>query len=62
MSYGDLRGRVVARLIGLFKIRNILSETGGVRHQILLHVLNPINPGRFRLLSGDIPVGKQTSG
>jgi len=30
-SYGDLQGRGVVRLVELFKIRNILSESGGVR-------------------------------
>jgi len=29
-SYGDLRGRVVAPLLALFKIRNVLSEAAGV--------------------------------
>jgi len=29
-NYGDLRGRVVARLLALFKIRNILSEAAAV--------------------------------
>jgi len=29
-SYGDLRGRVVARFLALFKIRNVLSEAAGV--------------------------------
>ena len=29
-NYGDLQGRVVARLLALFKIRNILSEAAAV--------------------------------
>ena len=31
-SYGDLRGRVVARLLALFKIRNVLSGAGDAHH------------------------------
>jgi len=52
----------VARLVGRFKIRNILSETGGFRHLALLSMLDPINAGRLYLASGHIQVGKQTSG
>ena len=51
----------MANLVGLFKIRNVLSEAGGVRCLALLRVLNPIKAGRFHLASGHIRVGKQTS-
>jgi len=58
-SYGDLRGRGVVCLVGLFKIRNIVSEAGGVRRQALLCVINLINAGRFHLASGHLQVGKR---
>jgi hypothetical protein len=49
-------------LVGLFKIRNILSEAAGVRRLALLRVLDPINAGRFHLASGHIRVGKRPGG
>ena len=52
----------MARLVELFKIRNILSEAGGVQRLALLPVLDPINAGRFHLASSHIQVGKRTSG
>jgi len=52
----------VAQLLALFKIRNVFSEAAGVRRLALLHVLNPINSGRFHLASGHIRVGKRRSG
>jgi len=61
-SYGDLRGREVANLVGLFKIRNILIEDIGVRRLAFLSVLDPINVGRLHLASSHIQVGKRTSG
>ena len=61
-SYGDLRGRGVAQLLALFKIRNVFSEGAGVRCLALLCVLDPINSGRFHLASGHIQVGKRCSG
>jgi len=61
-SYGDLRGRGVASLVGQFKIRNILSEARGVRFLALLRVLDPINAGRFQLATSHIRVGKWTIG
>ena len=51
----------MARLVGLFKIRNILSEARGVWRQALPCVLDLINAARFHLASGYIPVGKRTS-
>jgi len=44
----------VARLLALFKIRNILSETAAVHHLGLVRILNPINGGRFHIPSGHI--------
>jgi hypothetical protein len=61
-SYGDLRGRAVARLLALFKIRNVLSEAAGVHRLALVRVLDPINGGRFHLASGHIRVGKRSTG
>jgi len=58
----DPCGRGVAQLLALFKIRNVFSEAAGVRPLALLHVLDPINSGRFHLASGDIQVGKWRSG
>jgi len=50
-NYGDLRGRMVARLLALFKIRNILSEAAAVHRLALVPILNPINGGRFHIPS-----------
>jgi len=52
VNYGDLQGRVVARLIALFKIRNILSEAAAVHRLALVRILHPINGGRFHIPSG----------
>jgi len=60
-SYGDLRGRGVAQLLALFKIRTVFSEASGVRRLALLRVLDPINSGRFYLATGHIRVGKRRS-
>ena len=49
-SYGDLRGRVVARLLALFQIRNVQSGAGDVHHLELVHILNPLGASRFHLL------------
>ena len=61
-NYGDLRGRMVARLLVLFKIRNILSEAAAVHRLALVPILNPINGGRFHIPSGDIPFGNRVNG
>jgi len=60
-SYGNLRGRVVARLLVIFKIRNVLSEAAGIDRLGLVRVLDLINGGRFHLASGHIQVGKQST-
>jgi len=61
-NYGDLQGRVVARLLALFKIRNIRSEAAAVHHPALVRILDPINGGRFHILSGHIRVGNRING
>jgi len=58
----DLRGRGVAQLSALFKIRTVFSEAGGVRCLPLLPLLNLINCCRSHLASGHIQVGKRSSG
>jgi len=58
-SYGDLRGRVVARLLALFKIRNVLSGVGDVHLLALVRILDPVGAGRFHCRSGHIRVSKR---
>jgi len=53
-NYGDLRGRVMARLLALFKIRNFLSKAAAVHRLALVRILDPINGGRFHIQSGHI--------
>jgi len=50
-NYGDLRGRVVARLLALCRIRNILSAAAAVHRLALVRRLDPINGGRFHIPS-----------
>ena len=61
-SYGYLRGRGVAQVSALFKIRNVFSEAAGVWCLALLRVLDPINSGRFYLATGHIGVRKRRCG
>jgi len=61
-KYGDLRGRVVARLLALFKIRNILSKAPAVYQLALVCILDPINGRRFHIPCGHIQVGNQING
>jgi len=61
-NYEDLRGSVVARLLALFKIRNILSEAADVHRVALVRTLDPINGGRFHIPSGHIRVGNRIKG
>ena len=42
----------MARLLELFKIRNVLSEATGVHRLALVRILDPITGGRFHLASG----------
>jgi len=52
----------VARLLAIFKIRNVLSKAAGVDRLALVCMLNPINGGRFPLASGHRRVGKRSTG
>jgi len=61
-NYGDLRGRVVARLLALFKRRNILSEAAAVHRLALVLILDRINGGRLHIPSGHIEVGNRING
>jgi len=60
--YGVLQGRALARLLALFKIRNVLSEAAEVHRLALVRVPDLINGGRFHLASGHIRVGKLSTG
>jgi len=50
---------VVARLLALFKIRNIISEAAAVHRLVLVRILDPINGGRFHIPSRHIRVGNR---
>jgi len=52
----------VARLLALFKIRNILSKAAAVHRLALVRILNPINGGSFHIPSAHIRVGNQING
>ena len=52
----------MARLLALFKIRNILSEAAGIHRLALVRILNPINGGRFHISCGHIRVGNRING
>ena len=58
-NYGDLQGRVVAQLLEPFNIRNILSDAAAVYRLALVHILDPINGGRFHIPCGHIRVGNR---
>ena len=61
-SYGDLCGRVVARLLALFKIRNVLSGAGDVLRLALVPILDPVGASRLHRGSGHIGVSKRPNG
>jgi len=61
-GYGDLRGRVVAQLLALFKIRNVLSGAGDVHRLALVPILDPVGAGRFHRGRGHIGVSKWPNG
>jgi len=61
-NYGDLRGRVLARWLALFKIRNILSEAAAVNRLTLVRIRDSINGGRFHIASGHSRVGHRING
>ena len=50
--HGKLHGWAVARLVGLFKIRNLRTEV--VSRLAFVQVLDPVNCGRFYGASGHI--------
>jgi len=52
----------VARLLALFKIRNILSEAGAVHQLALVCILDPVNSARFHIASGHIRVSRRVNG
>ena len=58
--YGELRRRAVARLVGLFKIRNVRMEV--VSQLGFVRVLDPVNGGRFHGASGHIRVCRRRNG
>ena len=58
----DLRGRVVAPLLPLFKIRNVLSGDGDVHRLALVYILDPVGARRFHRRSRHIRVGKRSNG
>ena len=52
----------MARLLALFKIRNILSEAAAGHRLALVCILDPINGGRFHIPSRHIRVGNRING
>ena len=58
--YGELRRRAVARLVGLFKIRNVRTEV--LSRLAFVHVLDPVNGGRFHRASGHIRLCRRRNG
>ena len=58
--YGELRGGAVARLVGLFKIRNVRTEV--VSRLAFVQVLDPVKGGRFHGASGDIRLCRWRNG
>ena len=58
--YGELRGRAVARLFGLFKTRNMRTEV--VNRLAFVQVLDPVNGGRFHGASGHIQGCRRRNG
>ena len=58
--YGELHGRAVARLVGLFKIRNVRTEV--VSRLAFAQVLDRVNGGRCHGASGHIRVCRRRNG
>ena len=58
--YGELHKRAVARLVGLFIIRNMRTEV--VSRLAFVEVLDPVNSGRFDGASGHIRVCRRCNG
>ena len=61
-SYGDLRGRVGARLLALFKIRNVLSGAGDGHRLALVRILDRVGAARFHRGSRHIRVSTRPNG
>ena len=61
-SYRDLRGVVVARLLALFKIRNVLSGAGDVHRLAWVRILDPVGAGRVHRGTRHIRVSKLSNG
>ena len=58
--YGELRRWAVARLVGLFKIRNVWTEV--VSRLAFVQVLDLVNGGRFHGVSGHIRLCRRRNG
>ena len=58
--YGELCGRAVAHLVGLFKISNVWTEV--VSRLTYVQVLDPLNGGRFHGASGHRRVCRRRNG
>ena len=58
--YGKLRAQAVARLVALFKIRNVRMEV--VSQLVYVQVLDQVNRGRFQSTSGHIWVCERRNG
>ena len=58
--YGELRGRAVAHLVGLFFIRNVRTEV--VSRLAFVQVLDPVNGARFHGASRHIRVCRWRNG
>ena len=58
--YGELGGRAVALLVGLFNIRNLRTEV--VTRLADVQVLDPVNGGIFHGASGHIRICKRRNG
>ena len=58
--YGELEERGVARLVGFFKIRNVRTEV--ISQLAFVHVLDPVNGGRFPRTGGHIQGCRRRNG
>ena len=58
--YGELRGRAVAHLVGIFKIRSVRTEV--VSRLVFVQVLDLVTGGRFHGASGHIRVCRRRNG
>ena len=58
--YGEVRGRAVARLVELFKLRNVRTYVAS--RLAFVQVLDPVNGGRFHGASRHIRGGRRRNG